>query len=188
MDSVSCAMLTFSTVGDHDKTGLGLAIVDEEPCSHDMLDLVETLTVCATDWEKQRFKQQCIQEDNKHDNIVLASKLCEVGYTVRVREALGGGTDCLRNLRHTFLYVRWEDAQDSAKEILVEPHLKEHFHIASPTGRYRQVLDCLPSEFVGNKASLSMLVKLACDEMARAFQVHGLHLPPWRQSKSMLSK
>ena len=46
----------------------------------------------------------------------------------------------------------------------------------------------LPSVLVGTAAQLTPLVQLLCSEMSLAFEQHGLSLPPWRQSKSLLSK
>jgi hypothetical protein len=46
----------------------------------------------------------------------------------------------------------------------------------------------LPPVVVGTAAHLKPLVQLLCAEMSLAFEQHGLSLPPWRQSKSVLSK
>lgn len=46
----------------------------------------------------------------------------------------------------------------------------------------------IPSDLVTTPAMLGPLVQLLCTEMQLAFEHHGLSLPPWRQSKSMLSK
>jgi len=135
----------------------------------------------------QLFKKQCLEEEGQHDTIVLATKLCRVGYRVKTREAVGGGSDCLRNLRHTFLYVRIPGEIDKG-EVLVEPHLREHFEIANPTALYRNLLDVLEPEFVGSVNRMVSIVQLVCEEMAYAFLSRNLLLPPWRQCKSMLSK
>lgn len=46
----------------------------------------------------------------------------------------------------------------------------------------------LPEVMVAPAARLEPLVTLLCSEMSLAFEQHGLSLPPWRQSKSLLSK
>lgn len=46
----------------------------------------------------------------------------------------------------------------------------------------------LPEVMVAPAAQLSPLVQLLCSEMSLAFEKHGLSLPPWRQSKSLISK
>lgn len=136
----------------------------------------------------RKFKSECLTEEGSYDNIVLATKLVSVGYRVRLREAVGGGTDCLHNLRHTFLYVWHSDAEPGTEATLVEPMLHDHFEIANPTEDYRAILDALPTEFVGSKESMIAVVQLLCLEMATAFTARGFLLPPWRQCRSMLSK
>ena len=56
------------------------------------------------------------------------------------------------------------------------------------TPRYSQVLELVPEELVAPAQALAPLVKLLCDELTAAFEQHGLSLPPWRQSRSLLSK
>lgn len=50
------------------------------------------------------------------------------------------------------------------------------------------MLELVPSELVAPARALAPLVKLLCEEMTAAFERNGLSLPPWRQSKSLLSK
>jgi len=107
---------------------------------------------------------------------------------VKLREAVGGGPDCLHNLRHSFLYVWAPGATKGTEATLVEPHLREHFEIANPPPAYKAIVAALPAELVGNKARMVSLVQLMCQEMAAAFSTQGLLLPPWRQFRSMLSK
>jgi hypothetical protein len=46
----------------------------------------------------------------------------------------------------------------------------------------------VPSELVTTPALLGPLVQLLCSEMSLAFEELGHSLPPWRQSRSLLSK
>ena len=71
---------------------------------------------------------------------------------------------------------------------VLQPHFREQFEISHPTPRYSGLLAMLPSVMVGTAAQLTPLVQLLCAEMSLAFEQHGLSLPPWRQSKSILSK
>jgi uncharacterized protein (TIGR01615 family) len=137
----------------------------------------------------ERFARQCYLEEGKYDTVILASKLAGVGYRVTTREAVGGGTDFLHNLRHTFLFVLGETSTPESPSLtLVEPCLRDHFEISSPPPAYKQLLDSLPLVFVGDKPRLTSLVTLLCQEMALAFCASGRMLPPWRQCRSMLSK
>lgn len=69
-----------------------------------------------------------------------------------------------------------------------QPHFREQFEISHPTPRYSGLLSMLPSVLVASAEQITALVQLLCAEMSLAFEHHGLSLPPWRQSKSLLSK
>lgn len=71
---------------------------------------------------------------------------------------------------------------------LLQPHFREQFEISHPTPRYSGLLALVPQVMVASAAQLVPLVQLLCAEMSLAFEQHGLSLPPWRQSKSLLSK
>jgi len=131
------------------------------------------------------FNHTTIKEDGKHDTIVLASKLVNIGYKVAVRTAMGGGPgqDCFHNLHHEFLVVTEHD-----QEIFIDCHFKDQFRIGHHTQQYQQVLRCLPEVFVGSAVRLAPLVELLCSEMGLAFKEQGATCPPWRQVRSMISK
>lgn len=52
------------------------------------------------------FSTQLRAEEGELDIVHLACKLVDVGHDVVVRSAVGGGTDCFRNLYHDFLLVK----------------------------------------------------------------------------------
>ena len=70
----------------------------------------------------------------------------------------------------------------------LQPNFREHFEISNPTPRYAGLLGLLPNLLVASPAQLRPLVQLLFSEMSLAFERQGLSLPPWRQSKSLLSK
>lgn len=70
----------------------------------------------------------------------------------------------------------------------LQPAFAAQFQISHSTPRYDGLLAMLPSDIVATAATLAPLVRLLCAEMQLAFESHGVSLPPWRQSKSMLSK
>jgi uncharacterized protein (TIGR01615 family) len=118
-----------------------------------------------------------------------------MGYAVSLRESLGGGAggQCLRNLRHCCLVLQRPQAagnssSGSIDSIIVDPTFRDQFAIAHPSARYAAVLDSLPAVFVGHAGRIPQLVELLCAEMSLAFHAAGIVLPPWRQTKSMLSK
>lgn len=135
------------------------------------------------------MKRDVCAEEGGLDVVILATKLSSVGYKVYLRNALGGGpgTDCFHNLRNEFLVVCGE-GEEEGNLFIVEGRFREHFAIPHPTERYAQVLAAIPTEVASPAPSLTPLVKLLCSEMSMAFEERGLSLPPWRQSKSLLSK
>lgn len=127
----------------------------------------------------------------------LGERLRTLGYSVRLRTALGGDSfggsaSCLRNLRHRFLAVSLPNSpqtrKSSYKEFIVDPKFLDQFEIAHSTMRYDCVLSDVPSAVVVSMGRLTEAVGILCEEMARAFQKTGTPLPPWRQSAAMLSK
>eukprot|EP00882_Tetradesmus_deserticola_P022091 GHRQ01023974.1.p1 GENE.GHRQ01023974.1~~GHRQ01023974.1.p1 ORF type:complete len:347 (+),score=102.97 GHRQ01023974.1:233-1273(+) len=122
-----------------------------------------------------------------------------MGYAVSLRESLGGGAggQCLRNLRHCCLVLQRPHTANNSTgssgparldSIIVDPTFRDQFAIAHPSARYAAVLDALPAVFVGHAGTIPQLVELLCAEMSLAFQAAGIVLPPWRRTKSMLSK
>ncbi|KFM26639.1 hypothetical protein F751_2226 [Auxenochlorella protothecoides] len=118
---------------------------------------------------------------------ILANELAMEGYTVSLQRGEGGGpgTQCFKNLRHTFLTVQDPDSQDS---FIVELSFRDHFAIPLQSLRYQSLLDLLPDALVALPSDLSPLVDIVSRELTRAFAAAGLDIPPWRQAKSMLSK
>lgn len=85
-------------------------------------------------------------------------------------------------------YRHFASRQPLPSPCCLQPHFREQFEISQPTARYSGLLSMVPAVFVGTSVELTPLVQLLCSEMTLAFEQHGLSLPPWRQSKSLLSK
>eukprot|EP00195_Chlamydomonas_chlamydogama_P013006 CAMPEP_0202901194 /NCGR_PEP_ID=MMETSP1392-20130828/13871_1 /ASSEMBLY_ACC=CAM_ASM_000868 /TAXON_ID=225041 /ORGANISM="Chlamydomonas chlamydogama, Strain SAG 11-48b" /LENGTH=294 /DNA_ID=CAMNT_0049587715 /DNA_START=242 /DNA_END=1126 /DNA_ORIENTATION=+ len=134
----------------------------------------------------QLLKRHMLQSEGEVNTVHLANQLSDAGYTVSVRNALGGGSSCFRNLRHEFLLVK--DCDHDAVEHIVDLRFNEHFQIPHPTRQYADILSLVPEEFVGPSSKLLPVVQILCSEMAASFEVKGLTLPPWRRTQSMLSK
>lgn len=119
----------------------------------------------------------------------LADTLRRLGYAVKIRTALGGGSGgaCLRSLRHSFLTVSVAGPSGSLSYVL-DPRFREQFEIAHATPRYSRVLAAVSPEVVCSQDRLNKVVELLCSEMASAFAQTGTPLPPWRQHAAMLSK
>ena len=72
--------------------------------------------------------------------------------------------------------------------IIIDPFFREQFEVPVASSRYASLVGALPAVYVGTQEHLIPLVELMCEEMSRAFVEAGSLLPPWRRTKSMLSK
>lgn len=73
-------------------------------------------------------------------------------------------------------------------QVIVEPQFREHFRIAQTTPAHDALLAVAPAEFVGSAVRLGALVELMSAAVAAAFKEQQVPLPPWRRTKSVLSK
>lgn len=132
----------------------------------------------------------------QQDDLVAAAQA--LGYSVRLRDCVGGGqgVSCLQNLRHSFLILSPSAHAPHARhgacypseEIVIDPTFKDNFVIAHPSPRYSAVLEAVPVVFVGSLSRVQPLVAALCSEMALAFKEAGSVMPPWRTTRSMMTK
>lgn len=95
---------------------------------------------------------------------------------------------CLEKLRHTFLLCFGRIDGSFRHNCVVDPRLREQFHVGHPTPAYSLLLKAVPLEFVGSTLRLHALVALLCEAIAEAYLRQGLPLPPWRKTEAMLTK
>eukprot|EP00193_Tetraselmis_chui_P005720 CAMPEP_0177762440 /NCGR_PEP_ID=MMETSP0491_2-20121128/6346_1 /TAXON_ID=63592 /ORGANISM="Tetraselmis chuii, Strain PLY429" /LENGTH=376 /DNA_ID=CAMNT_0019278495 /DNA_START=286 /DNA_END=1416 /DNA_ORIENTATION=+ len=117
----------------------------------------------------------------------LAVVLEDLGHSVCVRKAIGGGSglDCLQNLKHRFLLVQTSFGRSP---LIIDIEFRAQFEVAHATPLYQALLDNMGCEFIGNEAKLRRALQFLCDEMATAFHEQGVQLPPWRRARALLSK
>ncbi|GAX83441.1 hypothetical protein CEUSTIGMA_g10866.t1 [Chlamydomonas eustigma] len=168
----------------HPSEDLDVSLVVEElqnfiaPSSREVVTLFEHV---------RDFVEEYANDDSSCiSSAVLAEALTHKGYKVRIKHAVGGGegSNCLHNLRHTYLSV--SDGCNSI--ILVDPTFSEQFRIAKSTDRYSMLLACLPSVLVLPEERIVPLVTFLSAELTMAFKANDAVLPPWRMASSMLSK
>lgn len=164
----------------------------QDSVDENVLDVIEQMErfLAPADASEQKLMDD-VQKHGLTDPISAASVLTGLGYNVAVRTALGGGggADCLRNLRHSFVSCTLPGTSpNSRRRYIVDPRFKEQFVIAKPTSRYATILQAVPNAYVGPEEHLAPFVNFLCGELAAAFRTHGCVLPPWRQATSMLSK
>ncbi len=118
---------------------------------------------------------------------LLGRKLRSKGFKVWVRQAVGGGTEWFKQLRHSFLLVEGDPAFPDQLYV-VDPNFRDQFTIARTTAHYSKVFEAVPRVFLGRGKRLLSVIQLLSAEIADAFTQLGLETPPWRKKKPMLSK
>ncbi len=122
------------------------------------------------------------------DAATLAQRLRELGYSCSARRQEGShaGQGTMR-LAHEFVVV---EGPSLPEPLVVEPFFRDHFTIgrAFTTDRYATVLAAAPEELVATYRQLADLVKLLCQEMQFSFEANGNFLPPWRSTRTVLSR
>ena len=71
---------------------------------------------------------------------------------------------------------------------IIDPAFREQFDLAHATPRYQQILNAIPTTFVGTEERLVALVRALCQEIQGVFSEQNATLPPWRDVAAQLSK
>lgn len=72
--------------------------------------------------------------------------------------------------------------------LIVDMDFRSQFEVARPTRAYKELIDALPSIFVGTEKKLKEIVSLLCPACRKSLKETGLHIPPWRSASYMQSK
>lgn len=173
-----------------------LADMPEEAGAALVASHVRSLAELRTEEERQlashmQLVQTLLADEKRYglDVFEVAEGLRKLGHAVTIRNALGGGggSECLRNLRHRFLSCRMQGSYGPAMYI-VDPCFREQFEIPHVSDRYTRILAEVPVSFIGTEEQVIAVVEVMSKEISRAFQEANATLPPWRQAASMLSK
>lgn len=123
---------------------------------------------------------------------LVAHRLAQkTGYTIKVRSLLGSKNpqECMRNLRHSFLLVEspFGNVSDETS-IIIDPCFRQQFVVAYQTSKYADVVRKLPEVFIGWMEDLQVVASWACNHLEECILQRGRLIPPWRRSKSILTK
>lgn len=72
--------------------------------------------------------------------------------------------------------------------LIVDMDFKSQFEVARPTATYKELINTLPSVFVGSEEKLNQIISLLCSAAKNSLKERGLHVPPWRKANYMRSK
>lgn len=75
-----------------------------------------------------------------------------------------------------------------ATRLIVDMDFRSQFELARPTPTYTDLINTLPSIFVGNEEKLNKIISLLCAAAKQSLKERGLHIPPWRKANHMQSK
>ncbi|RWV88071.1 hypothetical protein GW17_00049874 [Ensete ventricosum] len=74
------------------------------------------------------------------------------------------------------------------ERLLVDMDFRSEFEIARSTKSYREVLQSLPSVFVGAEDRVNQIVAVVSEAARKSLKKRGLHVPPWRRPEYMRAK
>ncbi|CAK7346829.1 unnamed protein product [Dovyalis caffra] len=81
-----------------------------------------------------------------------------------------------------------KNISNKATRLIVDMDFRSQFELARPTQTYKELINTLPSVFVGTEERLDKVISLLCSAAKESLKEKGLHVPPWRKAKYMQSK
>nr|XP_043639473.1 uncharacterized protein LOC122610560 [Erigeron canadensis] len=89
---------------------------------------------------------------------------------------------------YEYIDVMMNDKDQSLRRLIVDMDFKSQFILARQTQVYSDLINALPSIFVGTEEKLNSIICLICKAAKQCLQEKGLHIPPWRKAGYMQSK
>ncbi|CAA7046148.1 unnamed protein product [Microthlaspi erraticum] len=163
---------------------------DEESSFSEFLRTVKNLLLCATVSEGERnlvTKATEIVEKNNHDSQLqtLVDELVALGYDAAICKSHWG--DSRKIVCHAGEY-EYLDVMIGGERVLIDVDFKSKFEIARPTKKYKTISETLPYVFVGQVDRLKKVVVVVSKAAKKSMLKKGLHVPPWRRAKYLLTK
>ncbi|KAI4330130.1 hypothetical protein MLD38_028435 [Melastoma candidum] len=81
-----------------------------------------------------------------------------------------------------------QSSSSTLTRLIIDVDFKSQFQLARPTDAYRQLVEILPSVFIGDERKLEGIVSLVCSAAKQSLVDRGLHVPPWRTAAYVMSK
>ncbi|KAJ8769164.1 hypothetical protein K2173_000939 [Erythroxylum novogranatense] len=102
-------------------------------------------------------------------------------------------TSCVTSLGcpagdYEYIEIVSKTENDCPLRLIVDIDFKSQFELARPTKSYKDLVDTLPSIFVGSENKLMKIISVLCFAAKQSLRDRGLHVPPWRTSTYMESK
>ncbi|KAL9396024.1 hypothetical protein Peur_010277 [Populus x canadensis] len=81
-----------------------------------------------------------------------------------------------------------QNSSNKTTRLIVDMDLRSQFELARPTQTYKELINALPSVFVGSEERLDKIISLLCSAAKASLKENDLHIPPWRKAEYMQSK
>lgn len=95
---------------------------------------------------------------------------------------------CTGDYEYIDVMVRDSNGDKEPTRLIVDTDFKSQFEVARPTPTYKELINTLPSVFVGSEEKLNQIISLLCSAAKKSLKERGLHVPPWRKANYMRSK
>ncbi|KAK4365910.1 hypothetical protein RND71_013790 [Anisodus tanguticus] len=89
---------------------------------------------------------------------------------------------------YEYIDVMMKESNGGTVRLIVDIDFRSQFELARPTQDYQELLNYLPSIFVGSEEKLNGIISLLCSAAKQSLKEKGLHVPPWRKASYMHSK
>ncbi|XP_023877070.1 uncharacterized protein LOC111989510 [Quercus suber] len=122
-----------------------------------------------------------LKMDGYEASLCKTSWLSAFGYSKVVQ--------CTGDYEYIDVMVRDSHGDDEEPtRLIVDVDFKSQFEVARPTATYKELINTLPSVFVGSEEKLNQIISLLCSAAKKSLKERGLHVPPWRKANYMRSK
>ncbi|KAL9449643.1 hypothetical protein AB3S75_011544 [Citrus x aurantiifolia] len=121
----------------------------------------------------------------------LVMKLRMDGYDASLCKSTWDSTCSFSQGNYEYVEVLMRDKKLNGgvpTRLIVDMDFRSQFEVARPTRAYKELIDALPSIFVGTEKKLKEIVSLLCPACRKSLKETGLHIPPWRSASYMQSK
>lgn len=131
----------------------------------------------------------------KSDIVELACFLLYNGYNTYVETTTDKEKNFTKPTRHEFIIVTKENnekdkEEDNEKEedILIDLKYKEQFNIPKFNEAYGELLEIIPTVFIGSRNNMVLAAQIVWDKMIKQYEINSMSIPPWRKIDVFLSR
>ncbi|GMH26935.1 hypothetical protein Nepgr_028778 [Nepenthes gracilis] len=119
----------------------------------------------------------------------ISVRLRNAGYDSAVCNSKWRSSPSMPSGKHTFLDVVDNSSSKRGEiRVIIELNFRTEFEIGRASEEYNQLINRLPTAFVGKAERLRELIKILCSAAKRCMKDNKMHMGPWRKHEYMLAK